>query len=251
MNSAALARARAGLRGAARVVVFTGAGISAESGVPTFRGAGGLWGRYRPEDLATPEAFARDPVLVWQWYAWRRGLVASCEPNAAHRSLAAWAARREGVTLVTQNVDDLHERAGAGALLKLHGSLMRDRCHACGLGAPAEPVDASGAASLPRCGACGGPRRPDVVWFGELLPEAALASAFRAAGEADACLVVGTAGAVYPAAGVVHAARAAGATIIVVDPGATGFDDLADIRLTGPAGRLVPALVDPVGGAPG
>jgi NAD-dependent deacetylase len=246
-----VARAREILVRAASVVVFTGAGVSAESGVPTFRGAGGLWQRSRPEDLATPEAFARDPRLVWEWYGWRRGLVASCAPNPAHRALAAWMARRSDVTLVTQNVDDLHERAGreAGAplapprLLKLHGSLFVDRCSRCSCAAPGGPVSAATGADLPRCASCGALLRPGVVWFGEALPEAIFEAAVDAAHGCGACLVIGTAGAVYPAAGIVHAAHAAGAAVIVVDPGATEYDALAEVRLRGPAGGIVPELV--------
>ena len=258
------------LAAARRVVVFTGAGISAESGVPTFRGAGGLWQKYRPEQLATPDAFARDPALVWEWYRWRRGLVAQCAPNAAHRALAEWMRRRDGVTLVTQNVDDLHERAGTPELIKLHGSLFLDRCSRCSYATAGdrgtEPERSEGevgarsrkrsrptagqgdgtdtpAAGLPKCPDCAALLRPGVVWFGEMLPPEELAAAFGAAARADACLVIGTSGAVYPAAGIVHAAREAGATVIVVDPGDTEYDTLADIRLTGPAGELVPPLL--------
>jgi NAD-dependent deacetylase len=244
-----VARAREILARASCVVVFTGAGVSAESGVPTFRGADGLWKRFRPEDLATPEAFARDPRLVWEWYRWRRGLVARCEPNAAHRALAAWMARREDVTLVTQNVDDLHERAAraAGApaapprLLKLHGSLFLDRCSRCAhaaAGGAGEPET-----DLPVCPSCGALLRPGVVWFGEALPEEWFEAAVDSARGCEACLVIGTTGAVYPAAGIVHAARASGAAVIVVDPGATEYDAIADVRLAGPAGGIVPRLV--------
>jgi NAD-dependent deacetylase len=244
-------RARALLFRGARVVVLTGAGISAESGVPTFRGPGGLWKQFRPEDLATPEAFARDPRLVWEWYAWRRGLIAACAPNAAHRALAAWMARSDAAVLVTQNVDDLHERAAreAGApdgpprVLKVHGSIFRVRCLDCGAeNAHDGPVDATSEATLPHCG-CGGLLRPAVVWFGEMLPPDVIQAAFQAARNAEVCLVVGTAGAVYPAAGVVHEARRAGAPVIVVDPGATEYDDLADVRLVAAAGEVVPEVL--------
>jgi NAD-dependent deacetylase len=249
----ALARARELLRAARRVVVLTGAGVSAESGVPTFRGAGGLWKRFRPEDLATPEAFARDPRLVWEWYEWRRGLIRACVPNPAHRAIAAWMAHRTGVTLVTQNVDDLHERAAREAgegldapprLLKLHGSIFHARCTRCPHRSRLEAVvDATSAATLPRCPGCGGLLRPDIVWFGESLPEEALAAAFAAAADSQVCLVVGTAGAVYPAAAVAHEARAAGASLIVVDPGNTEYDAAADVRIVAPAGEVLPLLV--------
>ncbi len=233
-------QARSVLAEATRVVVFTGAGISAESGVPTFRGPGGLWKEFKPEDLATADAFARNPKLVWEWYSWRRGLVAGCRPNAAHTALAAWMRSREGVTLVTQNVDDLHERAGTPALIKLHGSLFKDRCNRCDYTRDAGPAAAYD--PPPVCPGCGAPLRPDVVWFGEMLPEEELVAAEHAAVRAEACLVIGTSGAVYPAAGIVHAAREGGARLIVVDPGETEYDRMADIRLTGKAGELVPPL---------
>jgi NAD-dependent deacetylase len=246
-----LEQARALLHRSARPVVLTGAGISAESGVPTFRGPGGLWKQFRPEDLATPEAFARDPRLVWEWYGWRRGLIAQCVPNPAHRALAAWMARAPGVVLVTQNVDDLHERAAreAGApdgpprLLKVHGAIFRARCTACGTeDAHDGPVDATREATLPRC-ACGGLLRPAVVWFGEMLPADVIQRAFQAARDADACLVVGTAGAVYPAAGIVHEAQHRGAPVIVVDPGDTEYDAIADLRIAAKAGEVLPLLL--------
>lgn len=253
MNEAATAAARALLARALRVVVFTGAGVSAESGVPAFRGAGGLWKTFRPEDLATPVAFGRDPRLVWEWYAWRREMVARCRPNPAHLALARWITGRAGVTLVSQNVDDLHERAARevaadaeaqrAAPIKLHGSLFHDHCTRCRHRVEAGPVDASSVPGLPHCPLCGGLMRPGVVWFGEMLPVRAVEAAFAAAADAEACLVVGTRGAVYPAAGVVHTAKAAGARVAVVDPGETEFDDLADVKLVGPAGEIVPQIV--------
>lgn len=234
-------------------MVVTGAGVSAESGVPTFRGAGGLWKRFRPEELATPEAFARDPRLVWEWYEWRRGLLRGCAPNPAHHAIAGRMARQAGVTLVTQNVDDLHERAARAAgqcldgpprLLKLHGSIVHVRCTRCDWGVRRdEPVDASGTATLPRCPSCGSLVRPAVVWFGEALPAEALEAAFRAARLCDACLVVGTQGAVYPAAGVVHEARRAGARVVVVDPGPTEYDAVAAVRVRAPAGAALPVML--------
>lgn len=257
VGEAELIAARDLLARAARVVVFTGAGVSAESGLPTFRGAGGLWKTFRAEDLATPGAFARDPRLVWEWYGWRREVVASCRPNLAHIAIGRWMLRREGVTLVTQNVDDLHERgaeaaaralaregaAARAAPIRLHGSICHTRCTRCGGRAPFPgPVDATSEATLPRC-ACGGLLRPDVVWFGESLPEDALRSAFAAAAAADVCLVVGTTGAVYPAAALVHETRGAGGKVIVVDPGETAYESVADLRLWGAAGEIVPALL--------
>jgi NAD-dependent deacetylase len=252
-------RARDLLARAARVVVFTGAGVSAESGIPTFRGAGGLWRTFRAEDLATPRAFARDPRLVWEWYGWRRGIVAACRPNPAHVALGRWMLRREGITLVTQNVDDLHERGAEEAALgrardaaavaarvapiRLHGSICHARCTRCAARTPfAGPVDATSEATLPHC-ACGALLRPDVVWFGESLPDDALRAAFAVAAAAEACLVIGTTGAVHPAAAVVHETIGAGGTVVVVDPGETAYDDVAEVRLRGAAGDIVPALV--------
>jgi NAD-dependent deacetylase len=233
---------------------LTGAGISAESGVPTFRGAGGLWREFRPEDLATPEAFARDPRLVWEWYGWRRERVAACRPNAGHRALARWMLSRDGVTLVTQNVDGLHEAAAREARpadpapampVRLHGSIARVRCVRCDHAADGlDPVDSTTTASLPHCPRCGALLRPDVVWFGEALPEEALVRAAAAAAAADTCLVVGTAGAVYPAAGFAEKVRRRGRPVIVVDPAETAFDSIAAVKLTGKAGDILPAILE-------
>lgn len=253
-TEAEIAAARAALARALRVVVLTGAGVSAESGIPTFRGAGGLWKQFRPEELATPIAFGRDPRLVWEWYGWRREAVSACRPNPAHLALARWALSRPGVTLVSQNVDDLHERAAKevapdgeaarrAAPIRLHGSLFHDRCTRCTYRGEGRAVDATRLETLPHCRECGGLLRPDVVWFGEMLPVRAVEAAFGAAAEAEACLVIGTMGAVYPAAGVAHAAKATGASVIVVDPGLTELDGIADIRLTGTAGDVVPQIL--------
>jgi NAD-dependent deacetylase len=254
-----VARARALLAAARRVVIFTGAGVSAESGVPTFRGAGGLWRSFRPEELATPAAFARDPRLVWEWYAWRRDLVRGCAPNAAHRAIAAFAAARPGTAVVTQNVDGLHQRAaaelaaepaaggtaGAAApVLALHGSLFATRCARCDYRAPDDlAVDATSADALPRCPRCGAPLRPDVVWFGESLDAGVLGAAFDAAGSCDACLVVGTSAVVHPAAGVATAAARSGAALVEVNAEDTPLSPRAAVALRGRAAELVPALL--------
>jgi NAD-dependent deacetylase len=248
-----IARARALLDDAARVVVLTGAGVSAESGVPTFRGAGGLWKQFRPEDLATPEAFARDPRLVWEWYAWRRTLVGECAPNAAHRALAEWALRRGMVTIVTQNVDGLHTRAARGVAgsadpspalpVEVHGSLLRDRCSACDARSEPRPVDATSLATLPRCDRCGGMLRPDVVWFGEMLDETVLATADAAAASADVCLVVGTSALVHPAASLPLRTRAHGGAVIEVNPEETPLTRAAAVSIRGSAADTVPALL--------
>lgn len=254
-TAADVAAARSLLGDAQRLLVFTGAGVSAESGVPTFRGSGGMWNEHRAEELATPEGFARDPRLVWEWYAWRRELVARCEPNAAHHAIARHAASHPGSTVVTQNVDGLHQRAAAAAgdprartsVVALHGTLFGVRCERwprCPTRAPHRgPVDATGRDTLPRCDACGGLLRPDVVWFGEALDEADLRAAFDAARVADACLVVGTSALVQPAAGVAAAAARAGAPLIEVNAEATPLSALAAVSLRGRAAELVPALL--------
>ncbi len=253
--SDAIERAREAVRRAARVVVLTGAGVSAESGVPTFRGPGGLWRSYRPEDLATPEAFSRDPRLVWEWYAWRRDLVAACEPNAAHLSLANFALTRAGTLIVTQNVDGLHHRAAALAAgtrrdptpahpLELHGAIHRDRCSGCAQRTPGlTRIDTSTPATLPRCHACGGPLRPDVVWFGEALDADVLSTAWSAAERADLCLVVGTSALVYPAAGIPEVTLARGGTVIEINPEVTALTLRAHWSLRGSATALVPSLL--------
>ncbi|HJU66684.1 MAG TPA: NAD-dependent deacylase [Gemmatimonadaceae bacterium] len=249
-----LERARALLSDAGAVVVLTGAGVSAESGVPTFRGPGGLWKSFRPEDLATPEAFARDPRLVWEWYAWRRTLVRECVPNAAHRALAEWAMRRTGVTIVTQNVDGLHARAareaagdrdpGPALPVEVHGSLLRDRCSGCEARSEPVSVDVTSAATLPRCSQCGSLLRPDVVWFGEMLDEAVLAAADAAATSADVCLVVGTSALVHPAASLPLRTRAHGGAVIEVNPEETPLSRVAELSVRGRAGEMVPLLVE-------
>lgn len=248
-----LVKAGSTLQQAAKVVVLTGAGISAESGVPTFRGPGGLWKDFRPEDLATPEAFARDPRLVWEWYGWRREKLRTCAPNPGHLALARWMLAKSGVTLVTQNVDGLHEAAArqvnpanssAAMPVRLHGSIARVRCTRCSYsGDDLGPIDATSIDTLPRCNSCRSLLRPDVVWFGESLPREALVRADEAGASADACLVVGTAGAVYPAAGLVFAVHQRNRPVIVVDPGPTAFDDVARCKLTGSAGTVLPALL--------
>lgn len=234
-------QAREWLREAASVLVLTGAGISAESGVPTFRGPGGLWRNYRPEDLATPEAFARDPRLVWQWYDWRRSLIARAQPNEGHRALAALERRKETFLLVTQNVDGLHERAGSRRVVKLHGDIWRVRCTACG--AVSRDERAPLPELPPRCH-CGGLLRPDVVWFGEPLPAAAWREAEAAARSADLMLLVGTSAVVYPAAGLAPLARGAGARVMEVNVEETPVSGLADCSLRGRAAELLPRLLE-------
>lgn len=238
------------MREARRVVALTGAGISAESGVPTFRDAGGLWKSHRPEELATPEALARDPRTVLEWYAWRRSVLAGRRPNEGHRALARFFLRRGEAGLVTQNVDGLHTRAAleeagedpaeAALPLELHGAVGRDRCESCEARWPAEPLGET----LPRCSACGGLRRPDVVLFGETLDPDLLDRARRLAERADLCLVVGTSAVVYPAAALPLATRGAGGHIVEVNVQRTALTEVATLALLGEAGTVLPALLD-------
>jgi NAD-dependent deacetylase len=246
-NGGVLERAGEALRAAQRVVVFTGAGISAESGIPTFRDAlTGLWARYDPEELATPQAFRADPELVWGWYEWRRALVSRAQPNAGHVAVAAIEARVPGTVVVTQNVDDLHERAGSTAPIRLHGSLFAPRCSVCSapaqLGEDPPPAEA-GRVPPPACGSCGGLIRPGVVWFGESLPEEALARAVAAASSCDLLLAVGTSGVVHPAAGIPVTAARHGAMVIQVNPQPTALDKIASLNIRGSAASVLPALV--------
>jgi NAD-dependent deacetylase len=244
-----LAAVRARVQAAKSIAVLTGAGMSAESGVPTFRDAlTGLWAHFRPEELATEDAFRARPAQVWDWYASRRAAMVGVAPNAGHHALAAFQTRQPGrLTLITQNVDGLHQAAGSPGVLALHGNLAHDRwldpARAC--------CEASLAASTltdtrpPACPVCGNRRRPAVVWFGENLPEQALRSAEAAARACDLMLVVGTSGAVYPAAGLAFTAHQAGARVVVVNPEPSELDRVADVVLRGTAATLLPALLAP------
>ena len=223
-------------------MAFTGAGISAESGLGTFRGADGLWEKFRPEDLATPEAFERQPAIVWRWYAERHRAMAAARPNPGHVALASWRDLFPSFTLVTQNIDHLHQRAGARDVLELHGSLFRARCVRCAAPIPfAEALERPD--EPPRC-ACGGALRPDVVWFGEMLPDDQLAAATREARRADLFVSVGTSATVYPAAGLIELAYDNGAAVIEVNPEPTPLSWLAALRLRDPASVALPALTD-------
>ncbi len=237
------------LQAAQHVVVFTGAGVSAESGIPTFRDAlTGLWGRFDAEALATPKAFRRDQDLVWGWYEWRRMQVLRALPNPAHLAIAKLAQHLPRLTVVTQNVDDLHERAGSVGVLHLHGSLHQPRCFDCGRShvlPPAPPDEPEGGRRLspPRCRQCGGPVRPGVVWFGESLPQDVLESAFAAAQDCDLLFAIGTSALVYPAAQIPLLALHAGARVAQVNPTATALDDECTWSLRGAAGAVVPKLL--------
>jgi len=241
-------RARAALRQARRVVVLTGAGISVESGIPTFRGPGGLWEGFRPEELATPEAYARDPDRVWAWYAWRYRLVCQARPNRAHELLVELErAKGRGFLLVTQNVDGLHARAGSRRLVELHGSLLRARCEACGHRFPLPPPDQF--VPPPRCPRCGSRARPDVVWFGELLPAGAYEQAEEAFRTAEVALVVGTSAVVEPAASLGRLARACGAYLVEVNPEPTPLTPLTHLSLRCGAVEGLQLLLQPTGGS--
>ena len=238
------------LRRAQRVTVLTGAGVSAASGVPTFRGPGGLWKDFRPEELATAAAFSRDPRLVWEWYEWRRQRVAQCAPNRAHEVLAAWSRRYPRFTLVTQNVDGLHERAGTRNVIRFHGSIWELGCwQGCG-GSPARWSDDTVPFPElpPACPGCGGWARPGVVWFGEPIDPSVLAEADRAL-DCDVCLVAGTSSVVYPAAGLAGEARRRGAYVAVVNPDASAGAEDADLVLAGNAEDVLDEVEAALAGA--
>jgi NAD-dependent deacetylase len=230
---------------ARNIAVLTGAGISAESGVPTFRGGGGseIWTwRGRPvTELSSAELISTDPKLVWEWFDYRRGLLASLEPNPGHLALAEWERRFEEFTLVTQNIDDLHRAAGSLNVLELHGNIWRARCLRCAstFEARESPLEEN----PPRCFACGGPARPDVVLFGEMLPEGAFERAEAAAARADLFFVVGTSAVVYPAAGLPITAKRRGARVIEVNSEMTDISLIADVTLLGKAGELLPQFL--------
>lgn len=227
---------------ARNICILTGAGVSAESGVPTFRDAQtGIWAQFRAEDLATPEAFARDPVRVWEWYGWRRSLIGQVEPNPAHRALAEWQSAFPGEwTLITQNVDGLHQRAGSAEVIELHGNILRTKCSSEDRVVEAWPETDEVPPCCPHCGAF---LRPDVVWFGEMLPVDALGLAAEKSGSCDVFVCIGTSGLVYPAAGLPSHAKAMGAFLIEINPDPTPLSDLADTCLRGKAGLVLPELL--------
>jgi NAD-dependent protein deacetylase/lipoamidase len=230
----------ADLKSARHVAVLTGAGVSAESGVPTFRGAGGLWEGFRIDEVATPEAFARDPRRVWEFYEARRRAVRAACPNPAHRALAAMEGIFDDFLLATQNVDGLHARAGSRRIVELHGSLSRSRCMVCGTCAEGlEPF----LTLPPACGSCGGLLRPDVVWFGELLPLEAWRAAESAAQRAEVFLVVGTSAEVYPAAGLALFAAGSGAAVYEINPEATALPIGLAGAIRAPAGQILPKIL--------
>jgi NAD-dependent deacetylase len=226
-----------------RITVITGAGVSAASGVPTFRGADGLWKNVRPEALATPEAFARDPRLVWEWYDWRRQQIAACAPNAAHDVLAEWSRCFPHFRLITQNVDGLHERAGTRDVIRLHGSIWDVRCWRACAGSPASWRDERAPFPVlpPPCPYCGGFVRPGVVWFGEVLPADEVARAVDAA-DCDVFITAGTSAVVYPAAGFLELAMRPGAFTVEINPDITPATSMVDLALRGPAEIVLPQI---------
>lgn len=235
-----LAELAAVLRDAASVTVSTGAGMSAESGVPTFRDTqDGLWAKYRPEDLATPEAFAADPAMVWDWYEWRRTRLAGLNPHAGHRALAQLQDCLAAVTLITQNVDGFHQLAGSAQVLELHGNIRRNRCAA----GHRSPWQAGVAERPPACPQCGGLLRPDVVWFGESLDSRTLEAACEAAAQCSVFVSIGTSTVVEPAASLGRVAAAAGATLAEVNPQTTPLSALSEYCFREPAGKVLPELL--------
>lgn len=235
-----LQEARERLASAHAVTILTGAGISADSGVPTFRGTDGLWRNFRSEDLATPEAFERNPRLVWEWYDWRRQVIAGKSPNAAHHAIAAFESKVSRFCLITQNVDGLHRQAGSRHILELHGDIWRLRCTHCHLVTDNRDVPLS---LLPYCQACEGLLRPHVVWFGESLDQQILNASFDAAESSDVILIVGTSGLVYPAAMLMPAAKSNGAFVIEVNLDPTPYSSGADLSFQGRASEFIPLLL--------
>ena len=240
-------RAAGFIRAADRVAVLTGAGVSVESGLATFRGAGGLWEGHRVEDVATPFAFQRDPEMVWRFYNARRANLRSVQPNPGHHALVALEERfgPDRFTLVTQNVDGLHQAAGSRRVLEIHGSIGRVRCTGCG---KKEDRRNEVLADLPRCESCGQLLRPDVVWFHEALPEDVWLESEAAVQNCNCFLVVGTSAVVYPAAGLIELAHGVGAHVIEVNVVASAAAHLADVALVGPSGQILPRLIDTMRG---
>ena len=237
---------------ARRIVIFSGAGMSADSGIPTFRDEqAGLWAQFDPMELATPEAFAKDPALVWGWYEWRRAHLDQVQPNAGHQAIARWQ-QHYPLTIVTQNVDNLHERAGSYNVIHVHGSIYAPRCSQC-----KQPYELSSAARYinphgeritpPHCGLCDAPVRPGVVWFGEPLYEPDLRAAIYAAENCDLILAVGTSGVVQPAALIPHWAKEKGALVVQINPNATPIDAVADYNIRLPAAKALEYIVQALG----
>jgi NAD-dependent deacetylase len=222
--------------------VLTGAGISAESGVPTFRGKEGLWGKFRPEQLASVDGFMAHPEAVWEWYNWRRQLISEVSPNPGHYALRDMAQFFDRFTLITQNVDNLHQAAGSTGVLELHGNIYRNKCMQCGVAVDGDIEISPGV--FPTCARCGGKIRPDVVWFGESLPQDVMEEAFRRAERAEVFFSIGTSALVQPAASLPWVAKRHGATLVEINPEVTPVSDLADFRFAARSGELLPELVE-------
>ena len=233
------------LAAARHVACLTGAGISAESGIPTFRGAEGLWSGRRAADLATPESFARDPEEVWKFYFWRRGLLSEKKPNPGHFALASIEKYVRRFTLITQNVDNLHWVAGSQNIIELHGNVWIDRCTGCGGEVRRSPSDHKD--EIPYCGECGSMMRPGVVWFGEMLPHGAFSGAQAAAADCDVMLVVGTSAVVQPAASLADWAKANGAFLVEINPDATPLSPAVDVRFPLASGSILPKIAEASG----
>jgi len=234
------------LRGTTKLVALTGAGVSQESGLRTFRDAQtGLWAQYKPEDLASPQAFRRDPKLIWDWYAWRREAVKGVRPNAGHYALVEIETHIPEFTLITQNVDGLHRMAGSKNVLELHGNIQRVRCSECYTFAETWGDDTE---SVPQCSVCSGLLRPDVVWFGEALPRDQLEASVEAARTCDVFFSIGTSGVVQPAASLAHAARNRGAVVVEVNAEPTLLTSKANYAFHGKSGEMLPELVKAVWG---
>ena len=228
------------LRDARHVCILTGAGVSAESGVPTFRDAQeGLWAKYEPTDLATPDAFLADPALIWRWYRWRRKLVSEAQPNAGHFAIAKLAELVPRLTLITQNVDGLHERAGSDSVIEFHGNLFEDRCFA-----DATIATGDDSMDVPTCPDCGNNLRPGVVWFGENIPEVALRDSYAAALDCDVFLSIGTSSLVYPAASLADTARDGGAILAEINPEPTMHSTAFDFAIAAKSGHVLPKLLE-------
>lgn len=251
-DDSVIQQAAAAIRASQRIVALTGSGISRESGVPTFRDAlDGLWARFDPQELATPAAFRANPKLVWDWYEYRRAVARQAQPNPGHVALAELQQRVASLQIITQNVDDLHERAGSAGVIRLHGSLHGNHCFDNCQGSPT-PVDVSALDfdpdnGPPRCPHCGRWVRPAVVWFGEMLPPAQLHAAMDAAAHADLRLVIGTSGLVAPAADLPRLAQRSGARLIEINPTASALTPTVDLWLQGPAGEVLPRVVAALG----
>lgn len=239
-HSPLLQEARSRVAKARMITILTGAGISADSGVPTFRGPDGLWRNFRAEDLATPEAFQRNPKLVWEWYNWRREIIATKRPNPAHYALAELERRLDCFWLLTQNVDGLHQAAGSQKVSELHGNIWKVRCTVCGQVTENRAVPIP---ILPLCPTCGGLLRPHIVWFGEALSAADLDHSRHAAGSCEVMIVIGTSGLVYPAAALASLARMAGAFVIEVNRELTPYGGIANVSFQGLACEVVPLLL--------